>query len=218
MCQKWGYNIIRFFQKGCNVGVITFGGGVDVSFAKFKQFEDTNSLQTFFTGIRYRGSPGRRAGLALTSALKFLRGAPQGTKKLVYMLSMGSSADDVKGPVNQLKGAGATVFVHLVGPAAKPADAKLISPYYVVTKLFKEIYKVIYQLYRATLPGRLECFIKYQQKCMHTITYNLFTQRMQSLGFYSRLLGPVSDHVLINRASKERAFHRVILYSSGTIC
>ena len=43
--------------------------------------------------------------------------------------------------------------------------------------------------------------------------YNLFTRRMQSLDFYSRLLGPVSDHdlsLLINRVSKERALHQVI--------
>ena len=31
-----------------------------------------------------------------------------------------------------------------------------------------------------------------------------------------RLLGPVSDHVLINRASKERALYQVIKYSHGT--
>ena len=36
--------------------------------------------------------------------------------------------------------------------------------------------------------------------------YNLFIQRMQSSGFFDSILGPVSDNVLINRVSKERAF------------
>ena len=31
-------------------------------------------------------------------------------------------------------------------------------------------------------------------------------------------LGPVSDHVLINRESKERALHQVIKYSASAIC
>ena len=44
-----------------------------------------------------------------------------------------------------------------------------------------------------------------------------FIRRRQSSGFYRRLQGPVSDHVLINRASKERALHHVIKYSQGTI-
>ena len=47
--------------------------------------------------------------------------------------------------------------------------------------------------------------------------YNLFTGRMHGLGFYRRLLGPVSDHILIHRVSKERALHQVIKYSHGTI-
>ena len=34
--------------------------------------------------------------------------------------------------------------------------------------------------------------------------------RIQGLGFSSRLLEPVSDHVLINRVSKGRALHQVI--------
>ena len=38
-----------------------------------------------------------------------------------------------------------------------------------------------------------------------------------SLGFYSRLLGPVSDHDLINRVSKERALDPVMKYSHGAI-
>ena len=42
---------------------------------------------------------------------------------------------------------------------------------------------------------------------------NLFIRRMQSSGFYSSLLGPVSDQVLRNRASKDRELHQVILYS-----
>ena len=33
------------------------------------------------------------------------------------------------------------------------------------------------------------------------VSYNLFTRRMQSSRFYCRLLGPVSDRVLINGAS-----------------
>ena len=37
-------------------------------------------------------------------------------------------------------------------------------------------------------------------------------------GFYRRLLGPVSDHVLINRASKERALHQVIKRSHLIDC
>ena len=37
-----------------------------------------------------------------------------------------------------------------------------------------------------------------------------FTQRKQSSGFCRRLLGSVSDHGLINRASKKRALHQVI--------
>ena len=32
---------------------------------------------------------------------------------------------------------------------------------------------------------------------------------MQSLGFYSHLLAPVSDHVFINRVSKEWAYHQI---------
>ena len=40
---------------------------------------------------------------------------------------------------------------------------------------------------------------------------------MQSLGFYERLQGPVSDYALINRVSKERALYQVIKYSSGAI-
>ena len=44
---------------------------------------------------------------------------------------------------------------------------------------------------------------------------NLFTQRVQSLGFYSRLLGPVSDHVFINRVSKQLAMHQVISVSEN---
>ena len=44
------------------------------------------------------------------------------------------------------------------------------------------------------------------------------TFAVQSLDFYIRLPGrPVSDHVLINRASKERALHQVIKYSPGAI-
>ena len=48
-------------------------------------------------------------------------------------------------------------------------------------------------------------------------SYTRFTQRMQSLSFYGRLLGPVSDHVLINRVSKGQALHQVIKYTPGTI-
>ena len=44
-------------------------------------------------------------------------------------------------------------------------------------------------------------------------TYTLFIRRMQSLRFYSLLLGPVSDHVLINRVRKGRALHHVVKYS-----
>ena len=47
--------------------------------------------------------------------------------------------------------------------------------------------------------------------------YSTFIRRRQSSGFYRHLLGPVSDHVLINRASKWRALHQVIKYSCGTI-
>ena len=36
--------------------------------------------------------------------------------------------------------------------------------------------------------------------------------------FYRLPPAPVSDHVLINRASKERALHQVIKYSHRTIC
>ena len=42
-------------------------------------------------------------------------------------------------------------------------------------------------------------------------------RRRQSSGFYRHLLGPVSDHVLINRASKEPALHKVIKYSHGSV-
>ena len=40
---------------------------------------------------------------------------------------------------------------------------------------------------------------------------------MQSSGFCWRLLGPVSDNVLINRVSKERALHQAIKYPSCAI-
>ena len=49
------------------------------------------------------------------------------------------------------------------------------------------------------------------------LNYTLFIRRMQSLGLYSRLLKPVSDHVLTDRVSKEQALHQVIKYSSGAI-
>ena len=39
---------------------------------------------------------------------------------------------------------------------------------------------------------------------------------MQSSGFYSRLLGPVSDYVLLNRANDERELYQVISYSLKT--
>ena len=39
----------------------------------------------------------------------------------------------------------------------------------------------------------------------------------QSPSFYRRLLGSVSDRVLINRASKEGVLHHVIKYSHGAI-
>ena len=42
--------------------------------------------------------------------------------------------------------------------------------------------------------------------------YSAFIRRRQSSGFYRRILGPVSDHVLINRASKELALYQVIKY------
>ena len=45
----------------------------------------------------------------------------------------------------------------------------------------------------------------------------LFIQGMQCLGFYSHLLGPVSNHVLINCVSKEPALHQEIKYSPGAI-
>ena len=38
--------------------------------------------------------------------------------------------------------------------------------------------------------------------------YSAFIRRRQSSGFYRRLLKPISDHVLINRASKERELHQ----------
>ena len=47
--------------------------------------------------------------------------------------------------------------------------------------------------------------------------FSTFIRRRQSSDFYRRLLGPVLYHVLINRASKERALHQVIKYSHGTI-
>ena len=49
------------------------------------------------------------------------------------------------------------------------------------------------------------------------VMYTLFIRRMQSLGFHSCLLRPVSDHFLINRVSKEGALHQVIKYSPGVI-
>ena len=42
-------------------------------------------------------------------------------------------------------------------------------------------------------------------------------RRMQSLCLYSHLLGPVSDHVLINQVRKGRALHQVIKYSPRVI-
>ena len=39
----------------------------------------------------------------------------------------------------------------------------------------------------------------------------MFIWRMQSQGFYKCLVGPVSDHVLINRVSKERALYQSAL-------
>ena len=43
--------------------------------------------------------------------------------------------------------------------------------------------------------------------------YTLFIRRMQSLGLYRRLLGPVSEHVLINWVSNGRELHQVVKYS-----
>ena len=45
----------------------------------------------------------------------------------------------------------------------------------------------------------------------------MFIRRRQSSDSYGRLLGPVSDHVLKNRASKGRALHQVIKYSPDTV-
>ena len=50
-----------------------------------------------------------------------------------------------------------------------------------------------------------------------SLGYSTFIRRRQRSGLYRRLLGPVSDHVLINRVSKERALHQVIKYSHGAI-
>ena len=44
-----------------------------------------------------------------------------------------------------------------------------------------------------------------------------FIGRRQSSGLYRSLLGPVSDNVLKNRASTERALHQVIKYSHCAI-
>ena len=38
---------------------------------------------------------------------------------------------------------------------------------------------------------------------------------MQSYGFYSRLLGPISNHILINRISKDQTLQQEIWYSPG---
>ena len=51
------------------------------------------------------------------------------------------------------------------------------------------------------------------QEVHYCIIYSAFIRRRQRSGLNRRLLGPVSDDVLINRASKERALHQVIKYS-----
>ena len=50
-----------------------------------------------------------------------------------------------------------------------------------------------------------------------TVQYSTFIRRRQSSGFYRRHLGPVSDNVLKNRASKERALHQVLKCSNGAV-
>ena len=57
----------------------------------------------------------------------------------------------------------------------------------------------------------------YVSDLISILAHSTFIQRRQSLGFYRRLLGPVSDHVLINRASRERALRQVITYYHDTI-
>ena len=47
--------------------------------------------------------------------------------------------------------------------------------------------------------------------------HRTFIRIRQSSGFFWRLLGPVSDRVLINRASMERALHQVTKHSYGAI-
>ena len=53
----------------------------------------------------------------------------------------------------------------------------------------------------------------FQKSVIFLLAGTRFTQKMQSLGFDSRLLGPVSDHFFINRVSKERALlHQVKVF------
>ena len=62
---------------------------------------------------------------------------------------------------------------------------------------------------------QLSSYIKKLFKTFLPIGRSFGNSRVQ--GFYGRLLGPVSDHVLINRTSKERTLHQVIKYCHGTI-
>ena len=53
-------------------------------------------------------------------------------------------------------------------------------------------------------------FSSFKHEVVIAISYILVTRRMQNLGFFNRLLGPISDQVVINRASKGRELHQVI--------
>ena len=61
-----------------------------------------------------------------------------------------------------------------------------------------------------------ETLTKIASKSLCLKIYSVHSEN-ESLGFCSRLLGPLSDRVWINRVSKGRALHQIIKYSPGAI-
>ncbi|XP_047146738.1 uncharacterized protein LOC100200905 isoform X2 [Hydra vulgaris] len=130
LLQKFTYNIFKLFAENSTAAIVTYGGTVDLSLGIFRQYTDNYALQTACSTIFYKGEAGRRIGSALSSFHKLF---PRVGKKILFLITMGKSEDDVNNSAKQLALSGVSIFTIGIGEEVEKNELKSISRFYLTT-------------------------------------------------------------------------------------
>ncbi|XP_065674605.1 uncharacterized protein LOC100200905 isoform X5 [Hydra vulgaris] len=131
LLQKFTYNIFKLFAKNSTAAIVTYGGAVDQSLGIFRQYTDNYALQAACSAIFYKGEAGRRIGSALSSFHKIFSRVVG--KKILFLITMGKSEDDVKNSAKQLALSGVSIFTIGIGEEVEKNELKSISRFYLAT-------------------------------------------------------------------------------------